>query len=122
MTALDTKFRAKAKDMIDRYGAAMLLTRISLRDMDSNTLTVESVTTTIECKGVVLEGRDSGGDGDIARTSAREIIVAAAAFAFDPSMGDMVQIVRTKKIYRVIEAEPVHSGEEVAIWQLKAQA
>lgn len=122
MTALDTKFRALATKLIDKYGKAATYTTVTSTTGAYDPLTGTD-TTTVETDTAIkvfissFSGNDYA-DGLIKRSD-KKLLISGEDLT-NPELGDKVTIDST--VYQIIPpAIETWSGEQIAMYTLQAR-
>ena len=124
--ALDAGFAALATRLTNRYGKPMTLRRVATAVVNPATGKSTATTTNYSVNGsppapVRLTRRDFGlaTEGLIMQGDA-EVIIAAAGLTITP---DPVtdRLVIDSVVWKIVAADPLYSGEDVAAWVLVAR-
>jgi hypothetical protein len=116
-TALDVKFLALAKRMIDKYGKAVTFYPLTV-DSDGSAYDVNTGTTTaadgtaVVTKGVFSISKDTTREG--VRLGSRLLYVPAQDFETTPKTGDKVTF--DSADLRVVDIDIYYSGEQAALY------
>lgn len=116
MTQMDTRARATAKRLLDKYGKACTLTRIVTGTYDPETSTYPETVTTYPIKLYLDEpNHEDLSDGQVVKTD-EVALFAALGLAVEPQDDDTITVDgRVRQIKRVGR---VWSGEQVALWRV----
>lgn len=113
MTTLDTRARAGALRMLNKYGKTITFTHRTPGTYDPATSTSTPIETTATPKAYITEpSREQLSKGVLA--SSEVAMIAAAALPFEPKAGD--QVTKDGKVHIVGWRDPLYSGEQVALW------
>lgn len=123
MTKLDTRFRALATRLINKYGKSITLTSITTGSYNPATGSVINTTSAASVKAIVEDYsyRDSGtgfADG-LVKIGDKKFTVAAIDLSSSPKPGDTITLgSATYSVIRVIET---WSGEQIASYELQGR-
>jgi len=122
MTTLDTKFRALATKMIDKFGKDATYTTVTTTTGAYDPLTGTNTTTAETATAIkVFISKFSGGDyaDGLVKRSDKKLLVSAEE-TITPELGDKVTIDST--VYQIVPpAIETWSGEQIAMYALQAR-
>lgn len=123
MTALDTKFRSLATELINKYGKSITLTSVTTGTYNPATGSVTNTTSAVTVKAIVEDYnyRDSGvgfTEGLI-KIGDKKFTVAAIDLSVAPKPGDTITL--GSSTYSVIRVIETWSGEQIASYEIQGR-
>lgn len=122
-TLLDNIIRPIAKQMINQFGASVLLTRVIQGDYDTTTSSAEKRRETYTIKALVedynLVDSGAGFAAGLIEFGDKKITVAASALNFTPTAGDIITALNQD--FTVIRVTTTYSGNQPAIFELQGR-
>jgi hypothetical protein len=118
--ALDTRARATAERMIDKFGKAMTLRREVVGTYDPSTGAAAVVPTDYAVVGVVTQPSVAMLSAGLAQGGDLVVMLAAQATDVVPQAGDV--LVMNLESWQVMSVRSMFSGELVATYELLARS
>jgi len=118
MTKLDTRFRALATRLINKYGKSITLTSVTTGSYNPATGSVTNTTSAASVKALVEDYKTGFADG-LVKIGDKKFTVAAIDLSSSPKPGDTITLgSATYSVIRVIET---WSGEQIASYELQGR-
>jgi len=122
MSSLSLKMTATASRLINKYGAAITITRTIPGTFSAATQTQTTPTTTSDTlKGTIEEYKAHEIDGESIRYGDKKILVPKSDLQnlLEPKPGDIISI--DSKTYRVVSHEGLSAGDSFAGFYIQAR-